>query len=322
MSKFLSIGILIVFGTTLSAAQSPAPVATPAPPIPQAPSPVRVSGPMPRRGTGVAGEPAAIRQLVLQKYALPLYRRPGERELRVVAPDPALSARYAELLRRPDSGIFKLVPAAGCAENAKVLNASEECLKYQFPGAGNSFSFRTESYRIRHLADLTYEAGSFFMPGVHMHGLMVDLGDVPLERVDLRTPGVRYIAAMQPTSDYARAVEIDKQSAAGIRQDGFIYRRGLPAADGHTYVSRSIAYQGRVLRAIFGAQYNELEFDKRRDVITAFKVVKTDPNGALTIVWTRLSNLESPKLKTPSKDGTEQLAAEPRSRTNFAYPAF
>src|SRR5688500_17985791 len=217
MNKFLWTGILAVLGAASAVGQSPAPVATPvSTPVPQVPSPVRVSGSLPRqnammRGTGVAREPAAVRQLILQRYALPLYRKPGDRELRVLATDPAVTARYAELLRRPDSGIFKLVPAAGCAENAKVLNASEECLKYQFPGAGNSFSFRTESYRIRHLADLTYEAGSFFIPGVHMHGLMVDLGDVPLERVNLQSPGVRYIAAMQPTNDYAKAIEVDRQ---------------------------------------------------------------------------------------------------------------
>jgi len=324
MNKFLWIGILIAFGVASAAAQSPTPVATPAStPVPQTQMPVMRPGlsNLARRSTSVR-EPAELRQMLLQRYALPLYRKPGGRELRVLAPDPALSARYAELLTRRDSGIFKLVRDAGCAENARVLNASEECLKYQFPGAGNSFSFRTESYRIRHLADLTYEAGSFLMPGVHMYGLMVDLGDVPLEPVDLQTRGVRYLTALQPTNDYAKAVEMDKQAEAGIWQDGFIYRRGLPAADGHTYVSRSIAYQGRVMKAIPGAQYNELEFDKRRDVITAFKVVQTDPDGAVTIVWTQLSNIESIKLRNPVKDSTGPLADKPRTRSKFTGSAF
>jgi len=263
-----------------------------------------------------------MRQWILQQYALPLYRKPSDKDLRELMPDRAVAAQYGDLLRRPDSGVFKLVPDAGCAENSKVVNVSENCLKYLFPGAGNSFSFRTESYRIRHLADLSYGDGSLSIPGVLMNALMVDLGDIPLEQVHLEMPAVRYIVHIRPTSDYTKALEMYKQAEAGIRQDGHLYGQKLAAVAGHTYVTRSIAYQGRVMKAVQGAQYNELEFDRRRDVITAFKVIRVDADGAATIVWTHLSNAESPKLKTPSKDGKEQLTGGSKARTNFNDSTF
>ena len=142
----------------------------------------------------------ARRMILVQKYAVPMYRKPSGKELKLLSPDVAIAAKYSELLRRDDSGIFKLVPDAGCAENTKVVNASEKCLKYLFPGAANSFSFRTESYRVRQLADITYVKGGFWMTGVLMHGIMVDLGDMPLEQVTLGTPAIGFINSFKPSA--------------------------------------------------------------------------------------------------------------------------
>ena len=309
MKKVFWTGIFIVFVAASAGAQSAAPSPTPGrTPIPlvQGPTPATPASTSPiRQNTmpqAAERDPAALRLLIIQKYAQPLYRKPHEKELRELVPDAAVSVRYSGLLGRPDSGIFKLLPDAGCSEDAKVVNSSEQCLKFQFPGAASSFSFRTKSYRIRHLADVTYEQGSFFIPGIHMNGIMVDLGDVPIEQVDLQTSAVKYIVQMQPATEMSMAVAMDKKAQEGIHEDGQVYSRRLPIVADHTYVARSIAYQGRVMKAFHGAEYNELEFDKRRDITSAFRVVKIDPDGAATIVWTQLANSESPKLKTPEKD--------------------
>ena len=256
--------------------------------------------------------------MLVQKYAVPMYRKPSGKELKPLAPDGAIAAKDGELLKKDDSGIFKLVPDAGCAESTKVLNASENCLKYLFPGAANSFSFRTGNYRVRQLADITYVAGGFWMTGVLMHGIMVDIGDIPLEQVTVRTPAIGFINSFQPIVDFAEAKSVDKMLTDGVRKDGYLYRRNLPIAPAHTFVIRAIAYQGRVMRAVKGAAYNELDFDKRNDITVAFRVERIDDDGTATIVWTKLSSARSPKLKVPSDEDPGKYIDKDRSSNDPA----
>lgn len=315
MAKFFLLGVLILCGALFAFGQQSAPTPPPAP----APTPVATRTPVPITRVGgltpglnsvngppgfgppIESDPMARRMILVQKYAVPMYRKPSGKELKLLTPDAELTAKYSELLRREDSGIFKLVPDAGCAESTKVVNASEKCLKYLFPGAANSFSFRTESYRARQLADITYVKGGFWMTGVLMHGIMVDLGNIPIEQVTLKTPALGFISSFKPVDDFKKAVEVDSLLCGGVFTDGYTYRRNLPVAGDHTYVVRTVAYQGKVMRSVRGADYNELDFDKRSDVITAFRVARIDDDGTLTIIWTKLSTARAPKIKVPNK---------------------
>ena len=65
---------------------------------------------------------------------------------------------------------------------------------------------------------------------------------------------------------------------------------------------RSIAYRGKFRRAEAGVVYNELDFDKRRDIIVVFKIVDVEPDGSATIVWRMLRESKSPKLKIYRED--------------------
>ena len=318
--------VVVLFGTVIAFGQQPAPSPPSSPPpapsatpninrvpsqtIRLGPPPFNTIGNIPASGSPTMVDPITRRMMLVQKYAGQMYRKPSGKELKPLAPDGAIAAKYSELLRRDDSGIFKLVPDAGCSENTKVVNASENCLKYLFPGAASSFSFRTGNYRVRQLADITYGAGRLWVTGVLMHGIMVDLGDFPLEQVTVRSPAIAFINNFQPISDFPKAKAVDKLLTDGVQKDGFLYRRNLPLAPAHTFVIRAVAYQGRVMRAVSGADYNELDFDKRNDVTVAFRVEKIDDDGAATIVWTKLSSARSPKLKVPSGDDTLKYAGK------------
>lgn len=317
--------ILVACAAGLCQQPVPTPPPNPAPvPTPTAPTPVNTrlsrmpsinSGNFPPGfGSPIEADPMGRRLIIVQMYAVPLYRKPTGKELRELAPDAALVAKYRIFLQRPDSGIFKLVPDAGCADNSKVVNASEQCLKYTIPGAANSFSFRTENYRIRHLADLTYSKGELTISGILMHGLMVDLGDTPLEGISLQSPKLKYIADFQPSGDFQQALEVNNALVRGVTDEGLLYRRSLPVVVGHTYVLRAVAYQGKVMKSVRGADYNELDFDKRRDVITAFRVVDIAGDGTVTIVWNTLRTLPSRKLKMPSKSDKEPLTSDVTGR--------
>lgn len=257
----------------------------------------------------------ALQQLIVQTYAQPLYRKPTENELFAIAPRPGTGNKYRDFLRRPNTGMFRLVVDTGCAENSKVITATDDCVKYTMPGAGNSFSFRTRNYRIKGLADLTYSDNSLRITGMMMHGILVNLGDVPIEEVFLQTRGVQYPAAFQPVTDFETARAKDEQIVGGVERDGFLYKRSLPANENATYVLRAVAYRGKLFRTVRGVSYNEMDFDKRRDVIIAFRVVYRDTDGSLTIVWQELSNVDSPKLKPPverpsSVGGNQKTASE------------
>ncbi|MGI8638835.1 MAG: hypothetical protein ACR2MG_02630 [Pyrinomonadaceae bacterium] len=234
---------------------------------------------------------------ILQQSIEPLYRKPSKKELKAVAPKPELFEKYAEFLRQPNTGLTKLINDSGCADNAKIVVATDECLKYTMPGAGSSYSFRVENYRIPRLADLIFTENSFQASGILLHGIFVNIGDVRLDKVTLQTVGLKYLLDFQPEVDYAKAGEIDRQLSKGIRKDKFLYRRGLNAVENTTFVLRSIAYDGKYLRAAGGVIYNEFSFDKRRDVIVAFRIVDKDDDGNVTILWKELANKKSPRIK-------------------------
>lgn len=251
------------------------------------------------RVTVTPAEGLALRQLLVQKYAQPLYRKPTESELESIAPDLEIRRQYKDFLDKKNTGIFRLVDDAGCGENDKVVVATDACLKYTMPGSGNSFSFRTANYRIRHLADLMLSGENFRIPGIMMHGLMTKLGDVAIDRVLLTTPGVGFLTEMKPAFDFENAKAIETLIATGLERDGFVYGRSLDVQENVTYAMRVIAYDGKVNRAVPGAHYNEMDFDRRRDMIVAFRVVQKAADGSVTLIWAELSNTDAPKLKFP-----------------------
>jgi len=251
-------------------------------------------------------EMTSLRLSVLHKYADPLYRKPTKDELESVKPSPALFERYRAILEREDAGLFKLVPDAGCAENSKVVTASEVCMKFTFPGAGNSYSFRVKNYRIRQLADLTFSGSDLVITGSLTHGIFVDLGDVPINEVSLQTAGLKYLIDFQPSAGFKEANTVNESLIKGIKQNGFLYTRSLPVIENNTYALRSIAYRGRVMTSIKGVPYNELDFDRRRDIVVVFRIVQKDADGSISILWNQLSDKEAPKIKPRHNDDKDK----------------
>lgn len=238
----------------------------------------------------------------LNRLTHPLYRKATKEELRKIAPNPHLFQKYAAFLRQDETGLTRLLPDAGCAESTRVVVATKECLAYTMPGAGYAYSFREDNYRIPRLADIIFTENSFQASGVLLHGIFVKLGDVPLETVGLQTAGMKYLVDFQPEPNYDRAKLISEKLSEGVETDGFFYRRGLNAEDDTVYALRSIAYRGRYLRAIRGITYNEFAYDKRRDIIVAFRIVERGADDSVTILWKILSEKKSPKIKGRVKD--------------------
>lgn len=231
-----------------------------------------------------------------------LYRKPTAKELALLSPSKEDLDAYAVFLRQPNTGLVKLATDKGCDDNSKIVMAIADCLAYTMPGAGSSYSFRVKNYRISNLADITFTENSFQAMGMRLHGIFVNIGDVPLEQVNLQTKGMDFLNDFKPEEDFQKAKEIDRQFSEGVEKNGFIYRRALRAVDGTTYVLRSVAYRGKYFRAVSGFTYNELDFDKRSDVIVAFRIVRRHEDGAVTILWKQLAKQVSPKTKWEEKE--------------------
>lgn len=226
-----------------------------------------------------------------------IYRKPSKEEIKILSPSSYLLDKYAAFLRQPDAGITKLNADSSCAENSNVVVAKENCLLYAMPGAGTAFSFRVENYRIPHLADLTLSNDVLKTDGILQQGVMVRLGDVSLENVNLNTKGLKYLLDFKPVNNFDEFLQKDRELSNGVKSDGFLYRLGFYADEGTTFALRSIAYKGEIMRSINGVRYNELDFDKRRDIVVAFRIIEKEANGNITLIWKILSKNNAPSLK-------------------------
>jgi hypothetical protein len=246
----------------------------------------------------------------LQSIVGPLYRKPGTKETASLAPDASFVQRYSSLLKAEGTGIVRLATDVGCVFSERVVNVAEECLKYSFPGAGNSFSFRTEGYRLRHLADLTYAKGKLRITGIFMHGIAVDVGDVPIEDASLSTNGIHYLTSFEPSTTSDDVTLIDNNLNSGVKVGNFVYSKEVDPMVNRTYAIRAVAYRGKVARSAGGIRYNELDYDKRRDVTVVFRVVDINKDG-ITLVWRKLADREPPKIKMPKLEekGTDDNEA-------------
>src|SRR6185436_6288274 len=155
---------------------------------------------------------------------------PSSLEKKLLMVDAEEAKRFAEFLAQPDTGLVRLLPY----ESERVVSAAEP-KGYRRPGfayfaATYSFSKRKHGYGLSgwqqfpfmgtaelNLTDDLLNAG-FMEESV---GLMVRLGDVPMEVVTLETGGVRQLAAMSPPADHATAKALPERNRRGIEMNGF-----------------------------------------------------------------------------------------------------
>lgn len=253
------------------------------------------------RALGEMSERPAITDRVVRNIET-IYRKSSKKDLATVSVNQDDKNKFQEFLRGKNTGLVKLIPNVRCAENSVVISANEECLKYSVPGAGMAYSFRVKDYRIQRLSDLIFTGEDFMSAGVLSLAVLTSVGNVPLENLTLQTPGLKYLNDLNANIKYQEAVSLHKKFSKGVEINGYPYGRALVAAENNTYVLRSIAYNGRVMKSVEGITYNELWFDKRKDITVAFRIVRKDADGSVTILWKELNRRDSPELEQPKKE--------------------
>ena len=199
---------------------------------------------------------------------------------KLLEPAPEDYQTFADFLRQPDTGLIRLMPEGKYDANGTVSASDPKMDKsLPIPGAGAYYSFTKKThvlgpYSNLHLADNIFYAG--FARDVL--GLVTILGDVPLESVNSNTQRVDSLAGFVPPTSRERMLDQKEKIEDGIKVDSYYIRSTLIALPKMTYALRSIAYD-------------------RSDILIAFRVIRQNDDGSVIILWKKLQEFKTSKLK-------------------------
>ena len=267
MRKRLIVALLFL-ATGICYAQEPRIAPIPSRPLPE------------RRSRDVQLLPRARRDVYVSEY------HPSKSEKKLLAPSPEDLQTFAELLRLPDSGLVRIFPAGPWRvvsvdqlETKQTPEFIHFASRYSFTKTKHGQSLQGYVDPGLGWAEIKFEAemltAGFTRSSV---GLLVSLGDVPLQTITEATPGVTAIADFNGPRDYLEERNYILACREGFELKGFVYRSSLPATVNNTYVLRSIN-------------------NKRADILVALRIVRADENGSLTLLWKKLKVNPKPSWK-------------------------
>ncbi len=226
-----------------------------------------------------------------------------EKDLRskFVAIDAADLELSKDFLSQPRTGIFRLFADNNCFANG-FMQTDDNC-KNIFPGTW-FYSFRAKDYSDNTFFDILLKNGRLVSDGFLSQGILTKSGNFSLDNVNLESKGVKFLAAFKP-AEKTKDIKIQyEQIGNGIESDGYKYAREVIAEVGEVYLMRVIAYrlQKKFLDKTLKNIQNEtnismfmLEQDERVDLMVAFRIIRKETSGNLTIIWKELSKKKSPE---------------------------
>ncbi|MEW6127127.1 MAG: hypothetical protein AB1757_08815 [Acidobacteriota bacterium] len=212
--------------------------------------------------------------------------------------------QYAQFLKQSNTGLIRLLPKVDYETSLTVsATAPEQAMPIRGGGAFYSFGKKTHVYGF--WSDLGLQENIFLTQVTRLSlGLFTALGDVALESVTLQTSGVEYLHKLNVPTRYSEASAEAKRYAAGFKEGNFSYRSGIRVVPGITYVLRSITYKRPdFIRFIPGTTITISPFNPYQgaDIIVAFRVIRQEESGAVTILWKRLKKSSAPEMKRDKK---------------------
>jgi hypothetical protein len=201
----------------------------------------------------------------LEREIASLMQQLRDKEKEFLAPSSEDRAAFAEFLRQPGTGLIRLLPREVYQD--KLVTSI----------GGSSYSFVRLTHDYGQGTDIELDRDKFLvgLSGASF-GYFANLGDVPLDAVALGHAALRPIV-FEPPSKLHEARTQQMRAHNGFEAEGFNYKREVPAREDTTYVLRSINYG-------------------RYDVLVAFRVVRRDLDGSLTILYKTLKKFPMPEL--------------------------
>ena len=176
------------------------------------------------------------------------YRRqlPEPREGRVLKTGPLAVPKsdrvaFASFLRAPDTGLICLLPPA--AAYTAYIHGRPFTRHDQY-----AYSFANLTHAIFGGPDITLNEDKLSTGSVFGYGMMVNIGDVALEQLNLADWRTKFLADYQHPVTIMFARDEASRFKNPVTVDGLRYENSLPVELNSTYLLRSINY-GRLLFA-------------------------------------------------------------------------
>jgi hypothetical protein len=194
-------------------------------------------------------------------------------EKKFLMPSAEDRAAHAGLLQQPHTGLIRLLPR-------EVYSDYKNKKSLTLPGGGAYYSFSRLTHEYGYGSDIELQQGylSVGFAGAD-YGMLIRLGDLPLEEITVDHPSAHFLAAYDPPSEEPKARLEHRRFAddPGVIVDNELYQTRKPVEVGTTYLVRSIVYH-------------------RSDVLVAFRVFRKDTDGSVIVAWKLLKNYPKPEL--------------------------
>jgi hypothetical protein len=216
---------------------------------------------------------------------------PEDRVLKngMLAPSKNDRAAFAAFLRLRNTGLIRLLPRESVTYPRKKGQPG-------IPGGGAYYSFANVTHLLGYGSDIGLYLGKLSIGFANLgYGFLTNLGDVSLEEVTLTGPRTTFIAAYRPAVTFLEARAETLRFRAGVTVDGIRYQDGLPVEENATYLLRSINYGKRVFSP--NAPAGPAGSARSTDVLVAFRVVRKESDGSVTIAWKLLRKYSAPKIE-------------------------
>src|SRR6478672_7251150 len=193
--------------------------------------------------------------------------------------------------QRIGANVFKLVPWGMFPDSLDtILQYKDEGNPIGIRGGGAFYSFANglHSYNkipqiaLQHENLITGFAGNNF-------GFLVDLGPSDLQDIET-SPGANFFVSYKLPL-YERDLKIGSIHGQRVDELAMTLQGYLPAKIDHSYLLRAIDWD-------------------QADTVVAFKILKIDKNGSLTIVWKKIADLPKPHyLYMPDEELRQKVEA-------------
>ena len=237
------------------------------------------------------------------------------------------ASQYAEFLALPNTGITRIWPAEIYRPSPNTLyNRLAPTMAERLPFAPLQSQGKTQQVTLEGSVEATQRVAPTFAPRPALkitngnfqisesgidYGFLVDLSDVPLEKLDPRLQATspqteQFFLTYQPPQSL-EALQVDRRRFLTGKLEDFDLSQPIlsqaPAAIGHTYLVRSLQFQlpeiimtGEPVSRRERRYLDQLLEMKSSDVLFAFRPVSLNSDGSYTVLWRVLNQFPNPKI--------------------------